>query len=185
MLQQHNTQIILCLDNNEELRKNLGQQTPLTNAAPKPTVSKKKDGMLELLILSTGLVDTLSFQHPSPSYPSTYIQRRKCLNYILVSSSLCSTIQRSGVLPYNSLFLGDHQPCYIGIDTVQAFQSTTTPLAPPCQRQLQLADPRVVNRYIDALHVHLDQHKILQKIEHLKEHAKQSTWSETITHQYE
>lgn len=37
--------------------------------------------------------------------------------YILVSYSVESTILKSGILPFHSLFYSDHSPCYVDIDT--------------------------------------------------------------------
>lgn len=64
--------IILTLDNNDEIQSDQGGLCPLTYQAPKPTVEKQYDGSLESLMKSTGLVDILAHQHPSPSYPATY-----------------------------------------------------------------------------------------------------------------
>jgi len=109
----------------------------------------------------------LHHHHKSPQYPATYIRRWKQIDFLLVSASLVPAVGHSGILPYHSLFQGDHRPCYIDIDVSLAFDGKTPSICPPCQRTLQLHDPRVVNNYITALHQQFKYHKIGQKTESL------------------
>jgi hypothetical protein len=99
-IQEEGTQIILCLDNNEELIQGAGKLTQLP-ASSEPIIHKTHDGQLETLICSTGLVDILAHHHPSKVYPATYNRGRKRIDLILASASLLPTIKRSGILPYN------------------------------------------------------------------------------------
>jgi hypothetical protein len=182
-LQAQGTQIILCLDNNEELLPNKGQLIPLQQSDT-PVIHPKHDGTLETLVRSTGLTDVLRHHHPSPTYPPTYNRGKKRIDLILVSTSLLPSITRSGILPYNSVFQGDHRPCYIDLDAAVAFGGQTSPVCPPCQRGLQLHDPRRVEEYLSTLHKQLLLHNIPTKVANL--HAKASTgWEPSDYAEYE
>jgi hypothetical protein len=166
-IQADGTQIILCLDNNEELLESEGQivSLPLSSL---PAQHKTHDGRLETLARSVGLVDVLRNHHPSPVYPATYNRGRKRIDLILVSASLLKTVKSSGILPYNSIFQGDHRPCYIDLDAEEAFGGKTAPISPPCQRCLQMHDPRKVSAYLDILTKQLDKHNIFHKVSNLQ-----------------
>ncbi len=116
----------------EELLPNKGQLITLKQSST-PVVHPKHDGTLETLVRSTGLTDVLRHHHPSPTYPPTYNRGKKRIDLILVSTSLLPSITRSGILPYNSVFQGDHRPCYIDLDAAVAFGGQTSPVCPPCQ----------------------------------------------------
>jgi hypothetical protein len=131
-LQSVGTQIILCLDNNEELLPNKGQLITL-KPSNTPVPHQTHDGTLETLSQSTGLVDVLQHHHPSSYNPPTYNRGRKRIDLILASVSLLPAIHRSGILPYNAVFQGDHCPCYIDLDGLTAFGGETSPICPPCQ----------------------------------------------------
>jgi hypothetical protein len=182
-LQSTGTQIILCLDNNEELLPNKGKLITLP-FSEKPLIHPTHDGTLETLARSTGLIDVLRHHHPSSQYPPTYNRGKKRIDLILASASLLPAIVRSGILPYNSVFQGDHRPCYIDLNAVEAFGGQTSPVCPPCQRSLQLHDPRKVNEYLTALTAQLSLHKVQQKVATL--HNKAITgWQEDDQLQYE
>jgi len=181
-LQALGTQIILCLDNNEELLPNKGQLITLP-PSDHPIIHPTHDGTLETLVCSTGLTDILRHHHPSSTYPPTYNRGKKHIDLILASASLLSSITRSGILPYNSIFQGDHRPCYIDLDASLAFGGHTAPVCPPCQRGLQLHDPRRIDEYLSTLHAQLHLHKVLTKVNNL--HAKASSgWSDSDLEEY-
>jgi hypothetical protein len=182
-LQSGGTQIILCLDNNEELLPNKGQLITL-KPSDAPLIHPTHDGTLETVSRSTGLVDVLRHHHPSSNYPPTYIRGRKRIDLILLSVSLLPAITRSGISPYNAVFLGDHRPCYIDLDGPIAFGGETSPVCPPCQRGLQLHDPRKVDEYLTVLTDQLAKHKIMQKVSHLYTKAL-SEWEDVDTQTYE
>ncbi len=183
-IQQNGMQVILSLDNNEELHPLIGQVVQLNYDANVPTLNHHHNGTLDTLIRSTGLVDILSHHHPSTNYPATYNRGKKRIDIILVSASLLPAVKRSGILPYNSLFHGDHRPCYVDIDTSVAFDGKTPSISPPCQRTLQLKDPRIVNRYVEALSKQLDNHKVSQKVEALAK-IEPGKWNAYDQLQYE
>jgi hypothetical protein len=182
--QAEGMQIILSLDNNEELLPNAGQLVqPSAASLVSPTVNASHDGTLETLIRSTGLVDVLRHQHPSKSYPPTYNRGKKRIDYILVSTSLLSSVMRSGILPYNAVFQGDHRPCFIDIDVSQAFDGKTPEFCPPCQCQLQLHDPRIIKQYLEKLHQQFEIHKIPEKVTALRQDYNQ--WADHHQLEYE
>jgi hypothetical protein len=146
-VQEDGTQIVLCLDNNEEISPNQGQLINM-GSSTKPIIHQSHDGRLETLACSVGLIYIISYLHPSTTYPATYIRGRKRIDLILISASLLPAVKRSGILPYNSMFQGDHRPCYIDLDADEAFGGKTAPISPPCQCSLQLHDPRIVTAYV-------------------------------------
>jgi hypothetical protein len=182
--QAEGMQIILSLDNNEELMQNKGQLSPSPSDLTLPIVSASHDGTLETLVRSTGLVDVLRHKHPSDSYPPTYNRGKKRIDYILVSASLLSTVTRSGILPYNAVFQGDHRPCFIDIDVSLAFDGKIAEISPPCQRHLQLHDPRLVTKYLEVLSKQFQLHSIPEKVAALKQQSK-TEWSEEKLLTYE
>jgi hypothetical protein len=182
-LQETGTQIILCLDNNKELLPDRGQLITLP-ASSTPILNKKHDGTLVTLARSVGLVDVLRHHHPTTNYPATYNRGRKRIDLILVSASLLPAVERCGILPYNSMFQGDHRPCYIDLNANEAFGGRTAPISPPCQRSLQLHDPRIVTAYLSALTKQLDLHKISKKV-NLLQQKDPKTWINSDYQNYE
>jgi hypothetical protein len=151
-IQMDGTQVILSLDNNDELNPASGQVVKLSFNPIVPTTNTQHNGTLDTLIRSTGFVDVLGHHHSSPHYPATYNRGRKHIDLICVSASLLPSVKGSGILPYHSLFQGDHRPCYIDIDASIAFEGKTPSICPPCQRILQLKDPKIVTTYVETLH---------------------------------
>ena len=147
-LQQDGTQVILGIDNNDELNPSHGQIVPLQYCSDIPTTKQNHNSSLDTLVRSTGLIDILHHHHKSSTYPPTYMRGRKMIDLILVSASLLHAVTRSGILPYHSVFQGDHHPCYVDIDVSLAFDGKTSSISPPCQRTLQLHDPRIVAKYL-------------------------------------
>ena len=142
------------------------------------------NGTFDTLIRSTGLFDVLGHHHPSPHYPATYNRGWKRIDLILVSASLLPAVKRSGILLYHSLFQGDHRPCYIDIDASIAFERKTPSICPPCQRVLQLKDPRIVTAYVETLNKQLDLHKVSRKVEQLSKIMSEQ-WTLQNQTQYE
>jgi hypothetical protein len=92
---------------------------------------------------------------------------------------------RSGILPYQSLFYSDHRSCYLDIDAKLLFQEDMHALQPPCQRGLQLTDPRIVSKYNDNFRDQVSYHKIAEKYRNLLELAELNTWSVDLEEDYE
>jgi hypothetical protein len=99
---------------------------------------------------------------------------------MLISASLQSLVISSGILPCNAIFHGDYGPCFLDLDTDQLFAGDTPPLAPPCQRSLQL-----VIKYKEVLHDQLLYHKVSERIADLETAAQQQSWTAQHTQEYE
>jgi hypothetical protein len=80
--------------------------------------------------------------------------------------------------------MGDHRPCFLDFNADLLFSMDTHPFAPPCQRSLQLSDPRRVHKYRELLHDQLQDHKVYDKCRALAEVASNKTWNDTHTLQY-
>jgi hypothetical protein len=137
------------------------------------------------LMKSCDLTDILGEQHTHRPFPATYARGKKRLDYILVSSSIAPSVQKLGILPFHSVFCSDHRPCFIDIDATMLFNELTSPIAPLCQRQLQLTDPRSVSKYIDNAHKQIEYHNIADKYRELCNKLEEDTWSDSDINKYE
>lgn len=146
----NNFQIILALDSNEEITQKQGQFRHLPYTG-NPIKDKQHNSSLATLVMTCGLVDPLAYQHSMRRFPATYNRGKSRLDYILVSAQLLPAVQRSGILPFQSIFISDHRPCFIDLCAQQIFGNKTQDIAPQCQWQLQLRDLRVVEAYNGAL----------------------------------
>jgi hypothetical protein len=81
------------------------------------------------------------------------------------------------------VFQSDHRPCFIDIDVSQAFDGKTPEICPPCQRQLQLHDPRIIKQYLEKLHQQFEIHKIPEKVTALRQDYNQ--WADHHQLEYE
>jgi hypothetical protein len=183
-LHENGHQVILNLDNNEDLYASDGRVQPIPYCPNDVASCTAQDGSLATLAVSCGLIDILGLQHSSRPFPPTYIRGHKQIDYMLISPSLQHMVIRSGILPYNSLFTGDYRPCFLDFDANQLFSGPTAPLAPPCQRGLQLHDPRKTTKYREILHEQLQYHKVFEKYQDLLQAAQQKLWSPEYTLQY-
>lgn len=180
---QEGHQLILTMDCNEDLQSAPGNFTTLMYDPDMVTTNSHHDGSLSTLITTCGLIDILQMHHSAPA-PATYNRGNKRLDYILISQSLTQAVLRSGILPFYSLFLSDHRPCYIDIDADQLFNDIA-PIAPLTYRGLQTADPRKVEKYITTVKQQLQYHKILDKVHHLQDSAEHQLWSPDHIDEYE
>jgi hypothetical protein len=103
---------------------------------------------------------------------------------MLISSSLQQSVLRSGILTYNAMFPGDHRTCYLDYDANLLF-TNTSPLAPRCQRGLQLLDPRKIDKYKEALHRQLQYHNVPEKWSALMTIALNKIWTDKHSEEYE
>ncbi len=160
---RQNHDIILTLDNNEDIASEQGTIHPIQFSGSQHPICPNHDGSLSTLIKTCGLVDILGTQHLERPIPPTYSRGKKRLDYILVSGSILTSVLKSGILPYNSIFHSDHRACYIDIDPELLFKSQTYGIETPRRRGLQLSDPRKVSKYKNTLHDQLEYHKIVNK----------------------
>lgn len=174
----------MCLDSNEDISQKQGKFIPLSFHPTTPTTCKHHDGSLATLASSCGLIDPLSLQHSQRPFPPTYNRGKSRLDYILVSANLAQSVCRSGILPYNAVFHSDHRACYVDFNAKIIFVLDTHPIKPPCYRQLQLHDPRIVGKYNDILSYQLNYHKIITKLDRLYSKAMGSSWTSSNTVEY-
>jgi hypothetical protein len=180
-----NCEIILALDANKEFNDEDGSIIPLCYAEGNHIKHSTHDGTISMLCKSCGLVDPMTWLHMYSKPPPTYNRGKSRLDYIFIFRSLLHAINRAGILPYNSMFLGDHRPKYIDFSSNQLFQESTHPIAPLSRRALQIFDPRKVDKYLDHFHQQLIYQKVQEKVSHLKEIASTNQWTAQQMQQYE
>ncbi len=122
-IKRDGTSIILCLDNNEDLLAHQGSFHQLEYKDDTFIKDSQHDGTLATLARTCNLIDDLGAQHPG-NLPATYSRGNTRLDSIMISEDLFPAVERSGILPYYSLCLGDHRPCYIDLDAAMAFRDT-------------------------------------------------------------
>jgi hypothetical protein len=115
-LQSQGHKIILNLDNNDDFYATEGFVHPLHYQTGVHVTDKSHDGSLRTLAVSCGLIDILALQHSSRPFPPTYIRGKTRIDYMLISASLQDAVVRSGILPYDAIFSGDHRPCFLDFD---------------------------------------------------------------------
>jgi hypothetical protein len=167
---------VLALDNNEELTKESGTFLPLKYSPSHHTTNRQHDGSLATLIKTCNLIVIATVQHLHLPPPATYNRGKQRLDYILVSNSISHAVVQSGILPYYSIFQGDHRPCFIDLDATALFQEGTHAVAPMTQRGLQLADPKIVTKYIKIIKTQLEYHNKEEKRELLWAKVREGTW---------
>jgi len=178
-------QITLGMDANEPYIPEEGNFIPLDYQLITPIPTKGHDGTLATLVRTSGLVDPLLHHHPDTPPPPTYDRGKEKIDFLFVSAALLPHITRSGIFPYNSLFISDHRPCYIDLDSLSIFNETTPEIAPQQFRGLQLYDPRLIDQYKATLMEQLNYHKVFGKAENLFKIAKEGLWQTVHTKQYE
>jgi hypothetical protein len=184
-LQHNGHQIILNIDNNEDLYMHAGSLHPLPYNPDLIHQHKTHDASLHTLSNTCGLINSLGVCHSDRPFHPTYIRGEKRIDFMLVPASLQNSVIGSGILPYNTIFHGDHRPCFLDFDADQLFAGDTPPLAPPCCRSLQLHDPRLVTKYKEVLHHQLEYHRILDRVQELEKAAQQNSWMPQHTQDYE
>jgi hypothetical protein len=98
---------------------------------------------------------------------------------------LLQAVERSGSLPYYSMFQGDHRPYYLDLTASIVFADNTYEIARLKGSGLQLHDPRKVDKYRDILHEQLTYHKCYEKIQTMQQNTHDDTWNEHLTHEYQ
>ncbi len=176
--------IILSLDANESITQETGSISPLTYNPEQPTAGNGHDGSLMTLIRTCGLRDPLTVQHPDRPPPTTYSRGPNRIDYILVSSNILPTVIRSGMLPFDSVFISDHRPCFVDFKASTLFKDVTPDIAPAKRRGLQLQDPRIVGKYLLYLNKQLTYQKIEEKVQDLHCLALQDPTHPSIVTQY-
>lgn len=130
--------IILSIDANEGLQDKTGNYTPLHFTLDQPIPTKGHDGSLSTLLHTCGLIDPLTIQHTEHSPPPTYNRGKDRIDYTFVSANLLPSVQRTGIFPYDHIFISDHRPCYIDFNSNLLFQDGTQTIAPHIHRAYKL-----------------------------------------------
>jgi len=177
--------VILGIDANEPFNPDGGNYTPVDYQLNQPISIKGHDGTLQTLVRTSGLVDPLLFHHPERPPPPTYDRGKDKIDFIFVSSGLLPYATRSGIFSYNSIFISDHRPCYIDLNSSALFQENTPVISSPQYCGLCVQDPRLVDQYTEELLVQLCYHKILPKAEKLHTKAQSGSWTPENIHEYE
>jgi len=177
--------IILCLDANESIDGKVGQFSPLQYSLSKPIAGSGHDGTLATLIQTCGLCDPLTIQHHGEPPPATYKRGQHQIDFILTSPKVTEAVIRSGLFPYDSIFIGDHRACYIDLDVMTLFHDTLPAITPPKYRGLRTHDPRIVSKYINILQHQITHHKLEEKTHQLYNQAKYGEWSQEAAARYE
>jgi len=155
-------QLIVAMDANMSYDPDqLAQHHHLPIQPGQLTVSPSHNGKLATLVSTCQLCLPLALQHETRPFPASHIRGQNQIDYILVSKSILPAILRSGVLPHLSLTRGDHRPYYLDFDVYGLFSDPAYQIDPPNNQQLQLKDPRKINKYISNLHDLLGQHTVL------------------------
>jgi hypothetical protein len=181
----NNHQITVALDINEEINLESGNFLSLEYSPGTHISNRQHNGALETLMKTCNLVDIATIHHTHMPPPETYNRGKKWLDYILVSKSISHTVIRSGILPYYSIFQGDHRAFFIDLDATELLQEGTHPLAPVKQRKLQLSDLSIMTKYKKILKDQLEYHNIEKKREYLRTTVREVTWSEDEVSMYE
>lgn len=179
---QHGHQIILSLDSNEDITVTPSSFIPLTYHENQHATHPAHNGSLATLMTTCGLVDPLAHHHSMRPFPATYNRGR---SRILVSSSILPMVRCSGILPYQAMFHSDHRSCFVDIDSNMLFGNFTADMVPPCRRQLQLFDPRIVEQYNLVLQKQLTYHKVHEKVKIFQDKIEGGTWSPQDQAEYE
>ena len=114
-------EVILYLDGNEDLENTIGKWCELAAYEEgKHACSKEHDSSLKTLATTLGLLDVLAEQHKE-TMPATYARGRKRLDYVFVTPNLMRSVERSCILPFDTMFGGDHRPILIDFDAKVLF----------------------------------------------------------------
>jgi hypothetical protein len=126
-LQQASSEIIILIDANES--------------------SNKSNGPLLQWIQRNNLIDVLLAHHGTTGEPETYIRGSHRIDYIFATHKILEFIQRSGILPYNSLGKGDHRPLYIDVDLHTYLKNYPSTTNQKVVRGVNTNNPRAVKLY--------------------------------------
>mmetsp|Transcript_7001 Transcript_7001/g.10195 ORF Transcript_7001/g.10195 Transcript_7001/m.10195 type:complete len:653 (+) Transcript_7001:1286-3244(+) len=177
--------IILYLDGNEDISKIIGKWLELSQYQPgKHAINEEHDGSLATLVTTCGLLDVLVEQH-GQQIPPTYTRGTKRLDYVFVTPGIMDSVLRSTLLPFHTIFGGDHRPILIDFDATKLFGDTSHEIQRQASRGLCLQDPRIVNRYLELVEKQMHYHKIYDKVMQLKEKSEDSKWAKQCVMKYE
>ena len=88
-------------------------------------------------------------------------------DYILVSHLLLPSVQRSCILPFDSITNSDHRPIFIDLDPHLSFGNSLANLVTPPNRQLFSNNPQCKDKYISHLFQLLSCHNVFSHVAQL------------------
>lgn len=180
-----NYSIILSIDANEGLQNKKGKYFPVAFSLNHPLPITGHDGSIATLITTCGLCDPLCLHHTTSPPPPTYKRGKDRIDYIFVSTGILPAVIRSGLFPYDQVFIADHRPCYIDLDSTILFQEDTPSITPPIYRGLQTLDPRLTTEYINIVNKQIQYHKLDTRIQSLEAQATTGQWHDHHIAEYE
>ncbi len=184
-LTQKGCDMILSLDATEEYSSTGGEFTPIEYKDGNHIKHSSHDGTISTLCKTCGLQDPFTTLHTHSTPPPSYIRGKSRLDYIFVSASILHAIEQAGILPYSSMLIGDHRPCFLDFSTDSLFNDQSYPIAPLSRCGLQLYDPRKAGTYQDNLHKQFAYHHVEQRVQQLYDKVHKSKWTDNTTLDYE
>jgi hypothetical protein len=148
----------LCIDTNEAVPGTSGKVLSVDYTLEKPIVAKGHNGTIAMLVRSYGLQDPLLRHHIGP-LPPTHNHGKDRIDFIFTSPRVMACT-RSGLFPFQSIFMGDYMACFLDLEASLMFQKTTAAIEPPKYQGLQCYDPRIVSKHKEILHKHITYHKL-------------------------
>jgi len=124
---------------------------------------------------SLQLEEAISFIHGRATV-ATHQRGSKPIDGIYVSRELLPDLE-GGFLPFGTATHSDHRPVWIDLRADKINMEQTEPVVSPARRRLKCQDPRIVNRYNDALKHGLEMMTVEKRVESLFEAASQGTWT--------
>jgi len=178
-------EVILYLDGNEDIDKIIGTWSEVPKYVPgQHVIAPDHDGSLATLVTTCGLIDVIKTQHPK-DIPPTYTRGRKRLDYVFVTTKVMESVERSCMLPFHTMFEGDHRPILIDFNARKLFGDPSYEIQRQKTRGLKLQDPRIVNQYLTVLGEQLQYHKIFDKVEDLNDTSEAEEWKPENVQHYE
>lgn len=98
---------------------------------------------LDRLLAKYNLVDAVSLLHAQSEVP-TYSRGHKRLDYLFLTPSLQPALQRSGILPFDTIYISDHRAIFLDLD-LSILGSSTVNLLSPSQRYLHSGNDLILS----------------------------------------
>ena len=174
-------EVIFYLDGNEELKNVRGKWCELPPyESGQHVTSTEHDGSLATLVTTLGLLDVIKEQHKE-DIPATYARGRKRLDYVFVTPKVMESIERSCMLPFYTVFGGDHRPVLIDFNATILFGDDSYEVQRAKSRGLKLEDPRIADNYLELMQQQLNYHKIYDKNEAIKDQSAEGIIDTILT----
>jgi hypothetical protein len=177
--------IILAIDANEDITGKLGKPCTLNYTLDTPITDKDHDSSLATLMATCGLCNPLTAQHKDTTPPHTYVRGSSRKDYVLVSQSILPAVVRTGILPFDRIFISNHRACFADLDARILFHEDTFTIQQVKNRSLRLHDPQIVDKYLEALLKQIKYHKLNDKIATLYRVAEAGEWADQHVQLYE